>query len=135
MLVIDASAALPWIFRDEASAASDELFARVARDGAAVPAIFHLEVANVLVQAERRKRVTKDYSGERLAVLSELRIEVDSLSSGYVWTETIALARDEKLTVYDASYLELALRRGLDLATLDSDLANAGRRRGVEVLP
>lgn len=135
MLVIDASAALPWIFRDEASAASDELFARVARDGAAVPAIFHLEVANVLVQAERRKRVTKNYSGERLAVLSELRIEVDSLSSGYVWTETITLARDEKLTVYDASYLELALRRGLDLATLDSDLANAGRRRGVEVLP
>jgi predicted nucleic acid-binding protein len=134
MLVIDASAALPWIFKDEASPESDRLFERVATEGANVPAIFPVEMANVLVQAERRKRVTRDYSTERLALLAQLRVTVDAPSVGRVWTETIALARTEQLTAYDAAYLELAMRLGLPLATLDRDLATAARRRGVEVL-
>ena len=59
MLVIDASAALEWVFTDEATAESDRLFERVAREGAMVPAIFHAELANVLLQAERRKRISR----------------------------------------------------------------------------
>jgi len=135
MLVIDTSAALPWIFKDEVTPESDRLFERIAVDGANVPAVFPLEIANVLAQAERRKRVTQDYSAERLAVLAQLRIVVDAPSIGRAWSETIALARAERLTAYDAAYLQLAMRLGLPLATLDGDLAAAARRRGVTVLP
>jgi predicted nucleic acid-binding protein len=135
MLVIDASAALQWVFKDEASAASDRLFERVAVEGASVPAVFPIEFANVLVQAERRKRVTAAYSSERLAVLSQLRITVDALPAGRIWTETITLARIEGLTVYDASYLELAMRLGASLATRDQGLIAAAQRRGLAVLP
>ncbi|MEO8759182.1 MAG: type II toxin-antitoxin system VapC family toxin [Devosia sp.] len=135
MLVIDASAALQWVFKDEASRGADDLFERVATSGATVPALFHAEFANVLVQAERRKRITADYAAERIGVVAALGLVIDFESVGRAWHETLALARAESLTVYDAAYLELAMRLGLSLATLDQDLAAAARRRGVEILP
>jgi predicted nucleic acid-binding protein len=135
MLVIDASAALQWVFRDEASPSSDSLFERVAAEGATVPAIFHIELANVLVQAEKRGRINAAYASERLGVLAELPIAIDVESAARAWRETIALARAEGLTAYDASYLELAIRLGLAIASRDKDLIAAARRRGVTVLP
>jgi predicted nucleic acid-binding protein len=134
VLVIDASAALPWIFLDEASQASDRLFERVAREGAKVPSLFHLELANALVQAEKRKRLTVAYSSNRLEIIAELPLSVDLETASRAWFHTVLLARQEELTVYDASYLELALRSELPIATLDQRLAEAARRRGVEVI-
>ncbi len=131
-LVIDASVALTWIYRDEASANTDALFDRVVLEGALVPALFHLEVANALLQGERRGRITPSYTGERLAVLGRLRLDVDPGSES-AWSNTITLGRIERLTAYDAAYLELALRRGAELATLDAKLADAAKSRGVTV--
>jgi predicted nucleic acid-binding protein len=134
MLVIDASAALEWVFADEASARSDRLFERVAKEGATVPAIFHSELANVLLQAERRKRITREYSAERLAVIAALRLTNDPESIVRSAHEALTLARNEGLTVYDATYLELALRLGVDLATRDGELMAAAKRNGVRLI-
>lgn len=135
MLVIDASAALQWVFRDEASSTSESLFEKVADEGATVPAIFHIELANVLVQAEKRGRINAAYATERLGVLAELPITVDDESAARARRQTLTLARTEGLTAYDASYLELAIRLGVPLASRDTDLIAAARRRGVTVLP
>ncbi|HVX74465.1 MAG TPA: type II toxin-antitoxin system VapC family toxin [Devosia sp.] len=131
MLVIDASAALEWVFTDEATAESDRLFERVAREGAMVPAIFHAELANVLLQAERRKRISRDYSTERLGVIAALRLTTNLDTIVRASRETLVLARQEGLTVYDASYLELAMRLAAELASRDQELLAAARRNGV----
>ena len=130
MLVIDASAALEWVFTDEATAESDRLFERVAREGAMVPAIFHAELANVLLQAERRKRISRDYSTERLGVIAALRLTTNLDTIVRASRETLVLARQEGLTVYDASYLELAMRLAAELASRDQELLAAARRNG-----
>lgn len=130
-LVLDASAALTWVFKDEATSRSDELFERVASDGATVPPLFAIEFANALVQGERRGRITPDYSAERLEIIGQLHLTVIQTRAQETWTRTLELARAEGLTVYDASYLDLAMRLGEPLATLDTDLAGAANRRGV----
>ena len=133
MLVVDASAALEWVFTDEASADSDRLFGRIAKEGATVPAIFHSELSNVLLQAERRKRITREYSSERLAVIAGLRLTTDLESIPRAGRETLTLARNEGLTVYDAAYLDLALRLAVELATRDKELIAAAKRNGVRL--
>ncbi len=134
-LVIDCSAAIAWCFEDEASDAADSLLSRVASEGAVVPVLWHLEVANVLIQAARRGRITADDADTRLRLMAALPITTDPETSVRAWHDTLALARAEGLTAYDAAYLELAARRRLPLATWDRDLAEAARRRGLTVLP
>lgn len=134
-LVIDASVALAWCFEDEASPATDRIAARVIADGGLVPALWHLEVANALLHAERRRRVAAADVAAMLRRLTDLPIEVDAETAGRAGRDTLALARAEKLTIYDGAYLELALRRGVALATRDEALAAAAGRRGVPVLP
>jgi predicted nucleic acid-binding protein len=133
--VIDSSIALTWCFEDEASPETDRLFERVSDDGAIVPAIWHLEVANVLLQAERRGRISQGEIARRLTLIAELPITVDQETLPRAWREVTALARAEKLTTYDAAYLELAMRLGLSLMTKDQELAAAARRMGVHVFP
>lgn len=133
--VVDSSIALTWCFEDEASAETDRLFDRVRDDGAVVPALWHLEVANVLLQAEKRGRISGAEIVKRLALIAHLPIQVDPETSGRAWRDTLALARAERLTSYDAAYLELALRRGLDLLTRDRELAEAAMRQGVTIAP
>lgn len=135
MLVVDASIALTWVFADERSANTDAVFRRVGFEGAHVSAIFHIEVGNVVIQAEKRDRITAAYAAERLGIIDALPITVDWETTKAAWRQTMELSRTEALTLYDASYLELALRLGADLATLDKDLAKAARRRGLTVLP
>ena len=132
-LVIDSSAALSWCFEDEASPASDALFERVRDRGAVVPGLWHLEVANVLLQAERRGRIATGDVATRLELIAELPITTDDETTARAWREILALARAEGLTAYDAAYLELAIRRGLPLQTRDRALATAARRCGVAV--
>jgi predicted nucleic acid-binding protein len=132
-LVIDSSAALTWCFEDEASPESDVLFERVRDQGAVVPGLWHLEVANVLLQAERRGRITTGDVAMRLELIAELPITTDNETTARAWREILALARAEGLTTYDATYLELAIRRGLPLQTRDDALIGAAKRSGVAV--
>jgi len=133
--VIDASIALTWCFEDEASPETDAIFDLVRDQGALVPAHWCVEVGNVLRQAELRGRIAPEDVTARLALMASLRILTDTETSDRAWRETMSLARSERLTVYDAAYLELALRRGLPLATLDRDLIAAAARLGAAVLP
>jgi predicted nucleic acid-binding protein len=124
-LVIDSSAALSWCFEDEASPESDLLFGQLRDQGAVVPGLWHLEVANVLLQAERRGRITTGDVATRLELIAELPIATDNETTRRAWREILALARAEGLTTYDASYLELAIRRALPLQTKDTALIAA----------
>lgn len=133
--VIDSSVALSWCFEDEASPETDRLFERVRDDGAIVPGLWHLEVANVLLQAEKRGRITAGDVATRLDLIAELPISVDHETTSRAWREILTLARAEGLTSYDAAYLEIAVRRGLPLLTRDHELARAARRCGIAVLP
>ena len=102
--------------------------------GAWVPSIWHLEVANAMQIGVKRGRCSAafvDLSLERLALVP---IEVDTETAAKSWHATLELARTESLTLYDAAYLELALRRGIAIASLDKQLKKAATRRGVEIL-
>lgn len=133
--VVDSSIALTWCFEDEASPETDLLFERIRDQGAVVPALWHLEVGNVLLQAERRGRIGRADLTMRLALIAVLPISVDQETTSRAWRETLLLARAENLTAYDAAYLELAERRGLPLITKDNELGAAARRLGVIVFP
>ena len=132
-LVIDSSVALTWCFEDEASARSDALLEQVRDEGAVVPGLWHLEVANVLLQAEKRGRITPADIAVRLELIAQLPIDTDRQTTARAWREILALARAEGLTTYDAAYLELAIRRGLPLLTKDQALIAAAQRTGVAV--
>ncbi len=134
-VVIDSSIALTWCFEDEASPETDKLFERIRDDGAVVPGLWYLELSNVLLQAEKRGRISAGDIATRLDLIAELPISVDQETTVRAWHEILTLARAERLTTYDATYLELASRRGLPLLTKDDDLAQAATRLGVVVLP
>lgn len=132
--VLDASIALAWCFDDEASEDADLLAERLRDHGAFVPNLWHLELSNVLLQAERRGRITAADIAVRLRLLGQLPIETDAETHLRATRDTLALARAERLTAHDAAYLELAMRRGLPLASRDQDLRAAAKRLGVGVL-
>lgn len=134
-LVVDSSIALSWCFEDEASPETDALFERVRDHGAVVPALWHLELGNVLLQAEKRSRISTGDVATRLELIAELPITTDHETTRRAWREILTLARAQDLTTYDATYLELAIRRGLALATRDDALQGAAKRMGVVVLP
>jgi predicted nucleic acid-binding protein len=134
-LVVDASIALSWCFDDEATPASDAIFQQVRSDGAIVPTLWYLELGNSLLYAERRGRIASGDVAIRLDRIAKLPIETDTEVASRAWREVLSLARIEGLTTYDATYLELAVRRGLPLATKDDALREATRRLGVPVLP
>lgn len=133
--VIDASIALSWCFEDEATPETDELFEHVRDEGAAVPSLWHLELGNVLLMAEKRKRLSAEDVTTRLRLISALPIATDQETSVKAWQDILSIARVEGLTTYDAAYLELALRLGAPLLTKDEQLARAARRRGVAIRP
>jgi predicted nucleic acid-binding protein len=130
-LVIDFVRGAELVFRRRGLAVSDALFERVRDQGAIVPGLWHLEVANVLLQAERRGRITTGDVAMRLELIAELPITTDNETTARAWREILALARAEGLTTYDTTYLELAIRRGLPLQTKDEALITAAKRTGV----
>ena len=133
-LVLDASVALTWCFKNEATAAADRVLERLAAGAASVPAIWHLEIANVLALSERRRRITPAHSAEFIALLETLDIVIDDETPSRALGRVLDLAREERLTAYDAAYLELAMRLGVPLASKDPDLCDAAERLGVSVL-
>ena len=133
-LVLDVSLSCAWCFADQASAASWAILERLQTGRAHVPALWLWETANVLVQAERRGRIRPAAIRTYLGLLEGLPISVDQPSTASAWHDTLALARSHRLTSYDAAYLELALRRGLPLASRDQALQAAARSEGVPLL-
>jgi predicted nucleic acid-binding protein len=133
-LVLDASVALTWCFKNEATVAADRVLERLAAEAASVPAIWHLEIANVLALSERRRRITPAGSTEFIALLETLEIVIDEETPTRALGRVLDLAREERLTAYDAAYLELAMRLGVPLASKDGDLCDAAERLGVSVL-
>jgi predicted nucleic acid-binding protein len=134
-VVLDASAAIAWCFADEASPRSYALLDRVLDEGAIVPGLWHLEIGNALLQAERRGRITPADSAVRLELIAQLRLEIDHEMTPRALRETLILARAQDLTTYDAVYLDLAARRGVALATKDAALARAAKRLGIAIVP
>jgi predicted nucleic acid-binding protein len=132
-LVLDASVALSWCFADEAAEISAAALDAVAERGAVVPPLWRIEVANALTSALRRKRIDAAFRAASLADLAALPVAIDAEGDSHVWSTTLRLADQHRLTVYDAIYLELAQRRRLPLATLDEALRAAARASGVEL--
>ena len=129
--VLDGSVVFAWHFADEQDDYADAVAAALPTTPAVVPSLWRLEVANTLVVGERRGRSTEAQAAALLADLSALDIRIDAETDRHAWTETLRLARAHGLTAYDAAYLELAVRLGLPLATLDGKLAAAAQAVGV----
>jgi predicted nucleic acid-binding protein len=134
-LVLDASVPLAWCFEDE-SAALPEHVLDVLESGTEMltPSIWPLEVANAMLMAERRKRITNAQATAFLQRISKLPILVEPIPSSRAFNHILPVARQHQLTEYDAAYLELALREALPLATLDAKLRRAARSAGLTLV-
>lgn len=132
--VLDCSIAMAWLFHDEATAKTEALLNRLATEAALVPAWWFIEITNVLALAERRGRITPLQSDAFIRDLSKLGIERDNEAPDRAFTHLLVLSRRHRLTSYDAIYLDLAIRRGLPLATLNDDLRKAAKKSGVYLL-
>jgi predicted nucleic acid-binding protein len=133
--VLDASITMAWFFIDEATPYTASVRDSLQTTNAWVSPVWPLEVANTLLLGERRQRVTPAQVANALELLMDLPITVDDISLATVWGAVLAIGRAENLTAYDASYLELAARRGLPLATIDARLRTAALRMGVHLVP
>lgn len=130
-LVIDSSIAIAWCFPDENDDYSRSVLDALETEPAFVPDLWHLEVANTLLVGERRKRSTQADTVAWMSFLAELPITVDEETKTHAFRDTVNLGRSQHLSAYDAAYLELAMRRGLPLATLDDKLKTAAQAVGV----
>jgi len=135
-VVLDASIALSWLLPDETNAASVAVQAELLKaEGVWVASHWRLEVANSLCMAERRKRLDAAGIAQAVSLFTQLPVLVDPETNDRASGETLSLARQHMLSVYDAAYLELALRRGATLATLDGPLRVVAMKLGVPILP
>ncbi len=133
-IALDTSATIAWVYAGETSRPVRAVFDQVTESGAWVPGLWRLEIANVLEMGVRRGRHDAAFREVTLADLALLSIQVDPHTNDRAWGATIRLAERHRLTVYDAAYLELALRRGLPLATLDRELRVAATAENVALL-
>jgi predicted nucleic acid-binding protein len=132
--VLDASVALAWCFADERTPETQSLLARALDESVAVPSHWPLDLANILTNAERRGRIDPDRISRFIAMLGTIAVEVDATTHERGLSGILNLARQERITSYDAAYLDLALRERIPLATRDAALAEAARRVGVSVI-
>lgn len=132
--VIDNSVVMSWCFQNETSKYTDAVLGHLEQNTAYVPAIWPLEVSNVLLVAERRKRLSQADSSRFVSLLFELPIIVEQESPERMLSEILALAREYKLSSYDASYLDLAMRKGLSLATTDKNIIAAAKKINVPIV-
>jgi predicted nucleic acid-binding protein len=134
-LVPDASVTLTWCFEDEAMPWTDEVLAQLRTgDEAIVPVHWPAEVANALLIAVRRGRISREKANRFFSDLRALPIRIDPQSSEALFDQVFKLADQYRLTIYDAGYLELAIREGLPLATLDKELRMTARASGVPLV-
>ncbi|MCX7120438.1 MAG: type II toxin-antitoxin system VapC family toxin [Gammaproteobacteria bacterium] len=134
-IVLDCSVTMAWIFQDETlSEKANIILTTLKEKQIKVPTIWSLEVANVLCLAERQKKITAFEVAEFKEFLSALPIVIDHDTSVRAMGSIYALAKTEQLTVYDAAYLEIAIRENSPLATFDKALKNAAKRNGISIL-
>lgn len=134
MIVVDASVALAWCLKDEASDFADAVLERVIGDGASAPAHWPIEVANGIRSAERRGRIDEAEIANVSQLLDRLGIEVVPVELTTAMWSVLDVARTYDLSAYDAAYLGLARFRGVALATLDDRLRRACKSAGVELI-
>ena len=133
-LVVDASIALSAILPDEFDRRANDAWELIVTGGALVPSHWPLEVANGLLIAQRRKRITDSDRRDTISDLMGMPLSMGDRTIEMAWSDASVLASRHHLTVYDASYLELSMRAGLPLATLDDELRRAARKERVPVL-
>lgn len=132
--VIDNSIVMAWAFEDEVNAYADAVLEKLSTDTALAPSIWPLEVVNVLLVAERRKRLKQADSVRFVTLLSQLPIFVEREWPDNQMEELLAVGRANNLSSYDASYLSLAMRMGLPLATLDQKLLEVAQQLEIGLL-
>jgi predicted nucleic acid-binding protein len=133
--VVDNSVVMAWCFEDESSNYADQVLERLALSQGFVPAIWPLEVRNMLLVAEKKNRIGEADSIRFIELLNQLPIIVEQESPERMTREIFALARTHNVSSYNASYLDLAMRKELPIATLDKNLSDAARRSNVPLLP
>ena len=133
-MVLDASITFAAYHDDEVTPLIAAVVKDAARFGAWAPPFWKVEIANILQLQVRKKRYDTEERDRILLTIAKLDVSIDMDSPDFLWSATLNLAHRHTLTVYDAIYLELALRRNLPLASLDRDLRNAGTREGVRLL-
>ena len=133
--VLDVSVTMAWCFEDEASDETWALLDGLAEDTAIVPGLWSAEVANVLLVAERRRRIDRAKVRAFVAQLSALPIVVEETPPSRTMGDFLAIGRETGLAVYDALYLDLALRHSLPLATTDLKMRAAARKMRLRILP
>lgn len=133
--VVDASVAVAWFVAGETTAFTEQLFEALRRSGTAfVPAIWPAEVANALLVAERSGRASRSNIAAFAQLLAGVDIRIDPPTLNRAFDQVFSLAESLRLSTYDASYVELALRQSLPLATLDKAMARAAQSVGLSVL-
>ena len=131
--VLDNSVVMSWCFEDEENQYADAVLDRLSEATAFVPSIWPLEVVNVLLAAERKKRLNEADSVRFITLLSQLPIMVEHERPERIMKDLLALARANNLSSYDASYLNLSMRKGFPIATLDSRLIEAAKKADVPI--
>lgn len=136
VFVLDNSVSIRWLL--ESNKKSDQVYAEsvlksLIDSEALIPNLWHLEASNVLLEAEKRKEVGTGEVERFISQLENLPLRVDAFTYQQSLNRIMVLARSYKLSSYDAAYLELALREGLPLATLDREMIKAARKAGVDI--
>ncbi|MDZ7698515.1 MAG: type II toxin-antitoxin system VapC family toxin [Deltaproteobacteria bacterium] len=131
--VIDNSVVMSWCFKDEASEYADAVLDSLQESSALVPSIWPLEVVNVLLVAERKRRLSKADSVRFITLLSKLPIIVEYERTETMMNELLTLARVNNLSSYDTAYLDLSLRKGLPISTTDTRLIKAAKNADVTI--
>ena len=129
--VVDCSITMAWHFEDEKNSYADKVLGILGISEALAPAVWTLEVSNVLLVGEKRGRTTSAKSRRFVALIRSLPIRVVGHSPAQVFDEVLGLARDQNLTSYDAAYLDLARRLEMPIASIDRRIAGAATRLGV----
>jgi len=132
--VVDNSVVMSWCFKDETNQYADAVLEKLSETTAIVPSIWPLEVVNVLLVAERRKRLKQADSVRFITLLSQLPIVVEHEWPEKMMTDLLALGRAKNLSSYDASYLDLAMRKDCPIATLDKKLMDAAKDISVSIV-
>jgi predicted nucleic acid-binding protein len=132
--VLDASVTMAWILPDAGTGAITSLFEAFLREGGVVPSLWKLEVANTLLAAERHGRIDEGFRRAAINDLAALPIPLDTETLTYAWRTTLDLAAYHRLSLYDAAYLELAIRLAIPLATFDRELIRAAKAAQVRLI-
>ncbi|MGA3205137.1 MAG: type II toxin-antitoxin system VapC family toxin [Bryobacteraceae bacterium] len=133
--VIDASVTVAWCFDDESTTFTEGILDLLSAGAEAVaPGIWPLEVANAVLVAERRKRISVAQVTALLGRIVQLPVSVETIEPDRAFGQVLSVARQHQLTEYDAAYVELALRKGLPFATLDDKLRRAARSAGIKLV-